>query len=146
MVVAVSVVVLWPVVDVAVLWHVVVAVVPSMESVLKSLMRAAAVQFDLVVLVVVHVLFSSQGLLLSCPQERDQEHEGMIQDPIVPASMNCAIQDCFSYPATSASSMSRSSIVRLPTMRGFLAWFSTCSMCQYASAGTGSTKIPRPSA
>ena len=48
---------------IAVLWHVVVAVVPLIESVLLSLSWAAVVQPDLVVLVEVHVLFSSLGLL-----------------------------------------------------------------------------------
>ena len=40
-----------------------VAVVPSVKSVLMSQLWAAVVQSDLVVLVVVHVLFSSPGLL-----------------------------------------------------------------------------------
>ena len=62
-VVTVSVVVLWPVVAVAVLWHVVVAVVPSIRSVLLSLLWVAVVQSGLVVLVMVHVLFSSPSLL-----------------------------------------------------------------------------------
>ena len=62
-VVALSVVVLWHVVAVAVLWHVVVAVVLSMWSVLSSLLWPSVVQSDPVVLVVVHVFFSSVGLL-----------------------------------------------------------------------------------
>ena len=56
-------VVLRPVVVVAVLWHVVVAVVPTVKSVLLTFLWAAVVQSDLVVLVVVHVLFWSPGLL-----------------------------------------------------------------------------------
>ena len=62
-VVAVSVVVTWPVVAVAVLWHVVVTVVSSVKSVLMSPLWAAVTQSDLVVFVAVHVLFSSPGLL-----------------------------------------------------------------------------------
>ena len=50
--------VLWPAIDVAVLW-LVVAVVRSVESVLTSTSWAAAVQSDLVVLMVIHVFFSS---------------------------------------------------------------------------------------
>ena len=49
-------VVLRSVVAVAVPWHVVVAVLPSIRSVLLSLFWAAVVQSDLVVLVEVHVL------------------------------------------------------------------------------------------
>ena len=55
----------------------VVAVVPSVKSVLLSLLWAVVVQPDLVVLVVVHVLFSSPGLLhqvsssfLACPSQQ----------------------------------------------------------------------------
>ena len=62
-VVAVSVVVTWPVVAVAVRWHVVVTVVSWVMSVLVSLLWAAAVQLDLVVFVAVHVLSSSPGRL-----------------------------------------------------------------------------------
>ena len=62
-VVAVSVVLQWPVVAVAVPWHVVVAVVSSVMSVLMSLLWAAVFQSDLVVLVMVHVLLSSPGRL-----------------------------------------------------------------------------------
>ena len=54
--------VLWPVVAVAVLCHV-VAVAPSAELVLIYLLWAAAVQSNIVVLVVVHVRFSSLDLL-----------------------------------------------------------------------------------
>ena len=60
--VAVSGVVLWPVVTVAVLWHV-LALVPSVESVLISVLWAAAVQSDLVVLVVIHMLSFSPDFL-----------------------------------------------------------------------------------
>ena len=62
-VVAVSVVVMRSVVAVAVLWHVVVAAPPSIRSILLSLLWAAVVQSDLVVLVVVHVALSSPCLL-----------------------------------------------------------------------------------
>ena len=61
-VVAVSVVVTWPVVAVAVWWHAVVTVVSSVKSVLMSSLWAA-VQSDLVVFLAVHVLFSSPDLL-----------------------------------------------------------------------------------
>ena len=61
--VAASVVALWNVVEVAVLWHVDVAVGLSMRSVLLSMLWAAISQSNLVVLVMVHVLFSSPGLL-----------------------------------------------------------------------------------
>ena len=71
-VVAVSVVILWLVIAIAVMWHVfaiaamwqvVVAVVPSARSVLLCRLSGAVVQSDIVVWVVVHVLFSSPGLL-----------------------------------------------------------------------------------
>ena len=59
-------------VSAVVLWHVDVAAVFSVKSVLMSLLWAAVVQSDLVV--VVHVLFLDQGLLhqvllsfLACP-------------------------------------------------------------------------------
>ena len=52
------------VVAVVVMCHVVVAVVPSVKSVLMSLLCAADVQSGLVVLVVVHVFFSSPVPLL----------------------------------------------------------------------------------
>ena len=45
------------------LWHVVVAVVPSIGLVLLSLSWAGVVQSDIVVLVVDHLLFAGPGLL-----------------------------------------------------------------------------------
>ena len=71
-VVAVSVVLLWPVVAVAVPWHVVVPVVSSVMSVLMSLLWAAVFQSDLAVLVMVHVLLSSPGRLrqISSPSQQ----------------------------------------------------------------------------
>ena len=51
----------WSVVAVAVLWHFVVPVVPSIRSVLLSLLWAAVVQSDLVVLVVVPCAFLESG-------------------------------------------------------------------------------------
>ena len=56
----VAVAVLWHVVVAAVLWHV-VAVVPSVASVLISLLWAAAVQSDLVVLVVYMCFLESRS-------------------------------------------------------------------------------------
>ena len=41
---------------------------------------------------------------------------------------------------------SMSSTILYPTCRKYLALFSTCSICQCASAGVGSTNVPRPSA
>ena len=60
-VVVVAVVVLWPAVDVAVLWFVVAVL--SVESVLTSLLKATTVRSDLVVPVEVHVFVSGPDLL-----------------------------------------------------------------------------------
>ena len=60
--------------------------------------------------------------ILNCPQERGEEHER--DDP-----RNRCLGKYPGFPSCED-----------------LAWFSTCPMCQEASGGTKSTKIPRPSA
>ena len=37
---------------------------------------------------------------LSCPQERGKEHEVMIQEPVVSASIHCVVEECVSHPST----------------------------------------------
>ena len=84
---------------------------------------------------------------LNCPQERGQEYEGMIQEPIVSASIHCVVQDCLSHPSTHPATFGNL-LYQLPGLPLF--GFPSCEDISHGSRlaprASGSTKIPRPSA